>query len=239
MKIWIAATLIFIAGLGLLPDASAQMSERRARPPRKVRPPAPPPPMESESSTYSKRSGFFVSGLYSSANEVAYKGDVSLPTYRGPFSATESTAGTFGLAGGYRYLRPYGFGFDGYVAYEFPRTSKGLTGTAGPNRLNGTYEGDVSTSLLSLVANANYSIGDLFYVVAGVNFPIVFSSSTMELQGLPGYQIGVGAKVWKQFSIELDYRVLRMKGTIDVPPMNLQIEEANFPGFVLFVHYSI
>lgn len=184
-------------------------------------------------------SGFFVSALYSSANEVSYKGTVATPTVNGAFTATESTAGAFGFGGGYRFRQPGSFGFDVGAAYEFPRGSGGIRGTSGTNTIRGDYEGDVSTSLLSFVGNANFSIGTRFYVSGGVNYPLVFSSSTMKMQGLPGFQLGVGGQLTERFSLELDYRVLRMKGRIDVAPMNLTIEEASFPGFILSVHYSI
>lgn len=227
---------ILILGLSL--GAEAQMSESpRSRPrPKRARPQAVAPPT---SPSLAVNSGFYVAALYSSANEVRYKGQISTPTISGAFTATESTSGAFGLGGGYQYLQTNWFGFDFSAAFEFPRGSSGIRGTSGSNSIRGDYEGDVSTSLLSFVGNANYSIGVRAYVSAGLNFPMVFSSSTMKMQGLPGYQLGVGGRLTESLSIGLDYRVLRMKGTIDVPPMKLTIEEASFPGFILSVRYSI
>lgn len=181
----------------------------------------------------------YFSVLYSSANEATYKGKTVLFNTPASFSATETTEGAMGLAGGYRYLSPNWFGFDVALAYELPRKSNGIRGSAGTATVTGTYEGDVSTSLLSLTGGANFSLGESLYFSAGINVPVVYSSGNQNLQGLPGYQAGIGYFLTEHFSLHLDYRVLRMKGTIDVAPLKLTIEEASFPGFILLLNYSL
>ncbi len=239
MKFWLLPLLISSA---FCEFAIAQMSDwtpgRRTTSERQSKKPA----VKREPASNGAVSGgerFYFSVLYSSANEATYKGDTVLFGTPAAFSAKETTEGALGFAAGFRYRSPNWFGFDGAAAYELPRKSKGISGSAGTATVTGTYEGDVSTSLLGLAGNMNYSIGSSFYLSAGINFPVVFSSGNQALSGLLGYQMGGGYELTENFSLHLDYRVLRMKGIIDVPPLKLTIEEATFPGFLFYINYSL
>lgn len=196
----------------------------------------------SEPSEVFSPSHFFISGYYSGANEGTYSGNANVKTLNisSDYKATESTEGAPGLAGGYMYKPEWGFGFSGLVGYEFPRKSKGIKGTAGNLKITGTYEGDVSTSLISGVANGLFVFNRWIYLSAGFNYPFIMTDSNADLTGLPGYQLGLGSSVTNHLGVRLEYRVLRMKGKIDVPnQLDMTIDEAQFPGFLLSVDYSI
>jgi len=106
--------------------------------------------------------------------------------------------------------------------------------------VHGTYDETPSNSLLTAGLNANYSFSSVgIYIFGGVNYPFTFASEEgMALTGLPGYQLGGGFFFTESISGEVSYRTIRLKGTIEAPPMStLTIDEATFNGFVFAAHY--
>jgi hypothetical protein len=180
----------------------------------------------------------FLAVLFSSANQINYKGNLDLYGSSTPFEATEKTRGVFGLAAGYVLRRSSSFGYGGELVYELPRPSDGINGTAGGLIVHGTYEGSPSKSLLTASGNINFSFGSRAYVFAGLNYPFAFTGGDgQSFSGLPGYQLGGGFSITERISAEVSYRVLRLKGAIETPPLNLHIDEATFSGLVIAVHY--
>lgn len=179
---------------------------------------------------------FYITGLYSSANAIKYKGSADLLGTPTGFTATESTTGAFGFAGGYMVREAGKLGYSGELTYELPRTSSGVEGMLGNQGVHGTYDGAPSNSVLTLSANGNYSLSAHIYLFGGLNFPFA-SGNGDSMKGLPGYQLGGGYVFSRHISSELSYRVLRLQGTIDSPGLNLKIDEAIFSGILLAVQY--
>jgi hypothetical protein len=192
---------------------------------------ASPAPAEVAPSKY-----FYVTGLYSSASAIKYKGSADLFGVPTAFSATESTTGALGFAGGYMSRVSGTFGYSSELAYELPRTSSGVEGTLGNQGIHGTYDGNPSNSVLTLAANGNYSFNSSLYIFGGINYPFT-SGSGETLNGLPGYQMGAGYLFARHYASELSYRVLRLKGTIESPGLNIRVDEATFSGIILAVQY--
>jgi opacity protein-like surface antigen len=197
--------------------------------------PAPPPP----SAVSLTDRHFFVAGIYSSANQINYKGQLNLfGTTPTDYSAVENTSGAAGLRLGYLHRREFWFGYGGDLTYEMSRSSSGVVGHGGNLTVKGTYDGSPSNSLVAAAANANFSIGSRFYFLAGVNYPLAFGGgSGQSYTGLIGYQEGAGFTFTDRLSCELSYRVLRMKGSINSSGLNISVDEATFPGFILALHY--
>jgi len=179
---------------------------------------------------------FYINGLYSSANAIKYKGTAELFGAPTAFTATESTTGALGFAGGYMARTAGSFGYSGELTYELPRTSSGVEGMLGNQRLHGTYDGNPSNSVVTVSANGNYSINSSFYLFGGVNFPFT-SGSGDALNGLPGFQLGSGFAFNRHYASELSYRVLRLKGSIESPGLNIKVDEATFSGLILSLQY--
>jgi hypothetical protein len=179
---------------------------------------------------------FYITGLYSSANAIKYKGSADLFGTPTSFTATESTTGSFGLAGGYMARESGRLGYSGELTYELPRTSSGVEGMVGNQRVHGTYDGAPSNSVLTLSANGNFSLSSHLYIYAGVNYPFA-NGNGGSMNGLPGFQLGGGYVFSRHISTELSYRVLRLRGTIESPELNLQIDEAAFSGILLAIQY--
>ncbi len=185
-------------------------------------------------------SAFFISTYYSTADEGSYKGTATVLGQSMPYTATEDTTSAPGLAFGYLRRPANGFGLNGFLAYEFPRKGKSLSGQANGYKITGTYQGNVSTSLLSSVVNGIWSYNTWLYFYAGANYPLIMGTPDYaKLSGLPGYQIGVGSSLTERFGVHLEYRVIRMKGQLNFPNLPLTIDEARLPGFILSVDYSI
>jgi hypothetical protein len=216
----------------------------RTSPPQRA-PPAPAasdsasaPAVPGEAPVDSTRRHWYGSLLYSSADEVRYKGDVDLFGSPTPFTATEGSNPAFGLAGGYISRRRSGFGYGTGLMFEFVRKSEGIEGNAGGVVVTGNYVGSGGTNLWSTHLNGNYSFGSDFYLFLGVNYPLTFLSKGAEdFRGLPGYQVGAGYAFTDRISAEAGYRMLRLKGTIDHPSISLDVEEGRMPGFILSVQY--
>lgn len=236
------ASFIFVSGLSSV-EAVAQVRATNKARPRKAPPTAPsynynpspmtevPPAPELAPSKY-----FYVTGLYSSANAIKYKGSADLFGVPTAFAATESTTGALGFSGGYMSRASGAFGYSGELAYELPRTSSGVEGTLGNQGIHGTYDGNPSNSVLTLGANGNYSFNSALYIFGGFNYPFT-SGSGETLNGLPGYQMGAGYLFARHYASELGYRVLRLKGTIESPGLNIRVDEATFSGIILNVQY--
>lgn len=183
---------------------------------------------------------FFAGVLYSTASQINYKGQVDLFSTPTDFTATEDTTGAAGITGGYIFRQTNSFGFSGDLTFELPRPSNGIEGSAGNMVVRGTYDETPSNSLLTAGLNANYSFSSIgIYIFGGVNYPFTFASGEgMSMTGLPGYQLGGGFFFTEQISGEVSYRTIRLKGTIEAPPLSpLEIEEASFSGFVFAAHY--
>jgi hypothetical protein len=183
---------------------------------------------------------YFAGVLYSTANQIDYKGQVELFSTPTDFTATEKTTGSAGVTGGYIFRQTNAFGFSADLTYELPRPSNGIEGSAGNMVVTGTYDDTPSNSLVTAGLNANYSFSDLgIYVFGGVNYPFTIATGNgMSMTGLPGYQLGGGLFFTDSISGEFSYRTVRLKGTIEAPPMTpLEIDEASFSGFVFAVHY--
>lgn len=185
-------------------------------------------------------SALFASFYYSTADEGNYKGQTTYLGQTLDYTATEDTDSAPGLAAGYAYRPSRGFGFTGFAAYEFPRKSKGFHGTAGNYKITGTYSGDVSTSILTGVANAIWSYESWLYFYGGANYPMIMGGNdSIKLSGQPGYQLGIGSRITQQIGAHLEYRVIRMKGQVNIPGLPLTIDEATLPGWIFSLDYSI
>jgi outer membrane protein with beta-barrel domain len=239
------ASTIFI--LSSNPEALAQAKSAADRPrPRKAAPVPttatptynyfPTSPPEKALPELPATKYYYLTGLYSSANAIKYKGSASLYGTPTAFSATESTTGALGIAGGYMVREASHFGYSGEISYELPRTSSGVEGTVGTQGVHGTYDGNPSNSVLTVAANGNYSLTEHFYLYGGVNYPFTRGDG-QSLNGLFGYQVGGGYVFTRHISSEFSYRVLRLKGTIDSPGLNLQVDEAAFSGMILALQY--
>jgi hypothetical protein len=239
---FLLVTAFLISGLSF--EASAQNKAASKQRPRKSQPstypsynysPAPTPePAAAPELPPTKY--FYITGLYSSANAIKYKGTADLFGTPTAFTATESSTGTLGFAGGYMVREAGTFGYSGELTYELPRTSNGVEGMIGNQGLHGTYDGAPSNSVLTLSANGNYSLNSHLYLYAGVNYPFA-SGNGDSMKGLPGYQLGGGYVFSRHFSGELSYRTLRLQGTIDGTGLNLKVDEATFSGMLLAVQY--
>lgn len=235
------ATIILV--LNLSTDAFAQGRATQKTRPRKAPPAAPaydyvPNPIAQTTPAPAGPPAkyYYMSGLYSSANAIKYKGSADLFGVPTAFSATESTTAALGFAGGYISRAAGSFGYSGEFAYELPRTSSGVEGTLGNQGIHGTYDGNPSNSVLTVGANGNYSFNSSLYLYGGVNFPFT-SGSGESLNGLLGYQVGAGYIINRHYSSELSYRTLRLKGTIESPGLNIRVDEATFSGLILAVQY--
>lgn len=185
-------------------------------------------------------SKFYFSAFYSLTNEASYSGNTTISGQSQSYSATESNSGAFGVGGGYKHRPLRGFGYAAQLGYEFARQAKGLSGTAGSRALTGDYEGGYAMSMFTGQANALYAVDSAFHVYAGVNYPYIQSqNSNVELTGQPGYQVGAGYAITQRLGVQVEFRVIRMKGSINMPPTPLQIESGTLPGFVLSIDYSI
>ncbi len=190
--------------------------------------------------TLSKDSNFYFSAFYSLTNEASYSGNANIQGQSQSYTASESNSGAFGVAGGYRHRPAQGFGYAAQLGYEFARQAKSLSGTAGSQTLTGDYEGGYSMSMFTAQANAIYAVDSAIHVYGGLNYPYIMSqNSAVDLTGQPGYQIGAGYAITQKLGVQLEYRVIRMKGSIKMPPTPLQIESGTLPGFVLSIDYSI
>lgn len=196
-------------------------------------------PVQARPAPKDSRSAWTFAALYSSANQVAYAGQTTLFGQPTSYAATEQTAGALGFSAGYIKEFGSGFGFESRLLYELPRRSSGISGMAGTYRITGVYEGEVSTSLLAAAIGMRYSLARWLSLSLGVNFPIILSEEYTKLQGLLRYQLGVGSAITEKWSIQLQYRLLRMKGEIAAPGLQLQIDEAKLPGFVVVVEYAL
>lgn len=196
--------------------------------------PAPPRVAPATPSVLERR--LFVSVLYSTADQLKYKGTVDLFGGSTAFNATETSSSALGLAGGYISRRENSFGYSADVTYELPRTSKGLQGSAGGLNVTGTYDKSPAISLIALGFNANYSLGRDVYFFGGLNYPFS-SGQSGTLSGQPGYQIGGGYAFTDRISLEAGYRLLKFSGAIDSPPLNLKVKEATLSGLVLGLQY--
>jgi hypothetical protein len=194
--------------------------------------PAPTPVVEKERHWYGGL-------LYSTANQINYRGTMNLGGTPISYTAVEKVGTSPGVSGGYIKRSPWWFGYGGELTYELPRSSQGITGSGGGLLVNGTYDQAPSNSLLILAVNGNYSLGASFYFVAGVNFPFVFSGGDQSLSGQMGTQEGLGYAFTEKISAELQYRQLVMKGSINNPSLSLGIDQATFNGFLLSVRYLL
>lgn len=237
------ASIILVSGLSN--EALAQYKATNKTRPRKVAPTTPaynytPGPIISETPAavpeLAPSKYFYVTGLYSTANAIKYKGSADLFGAPTAFSATEGTTGALGFAGGYMSRAPGMLGYSGELTYELPRTSSGVEGTLGNQGIHGTYDGNPSNSVLTLSANGNYSFNSSLYIFGGLNYPFT-SGSGETLNGLPGYQMGAGVMFARHYASEISYRVLRLKGTIESPGLNIRVDEATFSGLIITVQY--
>lgn len=186
----------------------------------------------------SSDSKIYFTSFYALTNQASYSGTATVQGGSKSFSATESNTGAFGIGGGYRQRPTYGFGYAVQLGYEFARQAKGLTGTAGNGRLTADYEGGYAMSMLTGQVSGLYALNPSFHIFGGVNYPYIRSeNSGVHLTGLPGYQIGAGYSLSPRVAIQVEYRVIRMKGSIDMPPTPLRIESGSLPGFVLSIDY--
>ena len=72
-----------------------------------------------------------------------------------------------------------------------------------------------------------------------MNFPFIFSGGDQAMSGQIGYQAGAGYAFTGTISADLQYRDLKMKGSINSPPLVLTIDQAHFSGFLLTLHYLL
>ncbi len=183
-------------------------------------------------------SNWVVSGFYNLAKQTSYTGTTSVQGQNQSYTANESSAPGLGIAGAYVYRPPRGFGFTGQMAFEYGRTATSLTGNAGGRNLSSDYGAGYTTHTLIGAGNGSYAI-DRYYFYGGVNYPYVMGSESVQLTGLPGYQVGAGAGLTKNLGMHLEYRMIRMKGSLNMPPTRLEVEEARMPGIILSVDYSL
>jgi hypothetical protein len=235
------ALLLALAGAG---SVQAQVQTLKKIPIKKKRPPGQAPAAAQKVQPDTKKNEpayghYFIAALFNTANEVKYKGTVNISGASLPMTATDHSSSAAGFSGGYIYRRPSGLGWSAGATGELPRHSSGITGTAGSATVRGTYSGNMSLSLFTVSAGANYSFGSDFYVFGGANYPMVLSTAeTNGLSGLPGYQAGVGYAFSAAWVGELGYRVDRFKGSVDSPPYHIELSEASFPGLILSVQYQ-
>lgn len=182
-------------------------------------------------------SAFYASALYSTANQIRYKGQANIFGTTTDFTATEGTGGALGISGGYISRRANSWGYSADLSWEFPRSSSGLQGSAGTIDLSGNYAKSPSMSLIIAAFNGNYSIGSKSYVFAGLNYPLSTRQSG-SLGGLPSFQLGGGFAFTRQIAIEGAYRSLKFKGSVESASLNLQVQESSFDGFVLGMRYE-
>lgn len=183
-------------------------------------------------------SNWMFSAFYNLAKEASYEGSTSVSGQSQSFSATETSSPGMGLAGGYMYRPSTGFGFNGQLQFEYGRTATSMSGQAGGSNLGSNYGAGYSTNTFTGAANGLYSMGGL-YLYGGINYPYVMGSSSVQLSGLPGYQAGAGYALTRKWGVHTEYRAIRMKGTLQAPPSNLEVSEASLKGFMLFVDFSI
>jgi opacity protein-like surface antigen len=180
---------------------------------------------------------WFGTVLYSSANQLLYKGTILFNGAATPFTATETTATAFGFSGGYLQRHGSSFGYSADMTFEMQRASQGLVGNGGGLNVKGVYDKAPANSLLTTALNGNYSIGESFYLFGGLNFPFIFTSGDQSMTGQMGYQVGAGYVMTENISVDAQYRTLKMKGSINNPALNLTIDEATFSGMILTVRY--
>jgi hypothetical protein len=177
--------------------------------------------------------------LYNSANQLVYGGNVNLLSGNVRFVITDQTTPQVGFSGGYFYSRPWGFGYSTELMAELPRTSQGISGTAGDLKVTGKYLGDPKLSLVTMNASGNYSLGKIFFLFAGFNYPFVISSeSSAQFSGLIGYLGGVGGYINEHLQLAASYRLVAMKGHMSSEGMEFDIAEANFKGVMIQLRYG-
>lgn len=225
-------------------SASAQNSSQKPRQlPRKVtRPQAPPlvinpAPVVDESSPGRTPKSFYVSAFYNTGSSIKYSGQVNLFGQNTDYTATETGTGTVGVSLGYSRRLENSFGFESEVAYELPRTSKGLTGKAGNLTITGTVQdGTRQLHLAYASLSGNYTIGNRFTVFAGLNYPLTIGGD-YDLKPLPGYQLGLGTALSDVWAVDLSYRSFQMKGSFSSGATVLEVKKAEISGLALALKY--
>ncbi|PWU13470.1 MAG: hypothetical protein C5B49_14760 [Bdellovibrio sp.] len=220
----------------LQPEAALPSPQQPAAKKGRVKSPSPQPArLPPSQPRLSTGRHLFGSLLFSTANQVNYKGTANF--LNSSFTATESTNMAFGLRGGYIWRQANSFGYSGDLTFEFVRKSNGIVGTLGSGTgVHGTYDGNGGQNLWTTQINLNYSFGSDFYAFLGPNYPLTFLIQGSEkLNGLIGYQLGLGYGFSDRISLEVSYRMIRMNGPIGGGA--LQIDEATLPGYILAVQY--
>ncbi len=185
-----------------------------------------------------RRTNWMFSGFYNLAKETEYSGNTAVQGSDTSYSATENSSSGLGVATSYIYRPPSGFGFTGQVGFEYGRTATSLTGNAGGRSLTSDYGAGYTTNMFTGAGNGTFSF-DRYYIYGGLNYPYIMGSNNVDLVGLPGYQAGAGASLTRHLGLHFEYRMIRMKGALNMSPTRLEVEEARMPGFILSVDYSL
>lgn len=160
-----------------------------------------------------------LAALYSSASTGKFEGSIANLSFDGQ---DNFNGGAGGLAVEYVYRRNGAIGFSGGVSYEGQRKMESWSYTVsdGVNSLDrrGEYLKARTLTVLYPSANANYSFGSSgVYALAGLNYSMPSFSTTGadSLKGNVGWQVGLGAAIWKGLDIDLLYQTVNFKYSDD------------------------
>lgn len=154
---------------------------------------------------------------------------------------TEKTNTAFGVSVEYSLLRKSQLGFTSGLTYDGERSFSGGTLSS----TNYSYEQKVTASFLTFYANVNFLFNDNIYAFAGPNLSsvIVKSLAGSQPEGKLGYQAGVGYMFDKNWSVELEYRVINNKSLASVSHKGSNItdrvDQMSLNSVLMKVNFSI
>ena len=146
-------------------------------------------------------------------------------------SGNYQSTGSYGLGVRYLSVRPQGLGHAFGASYEFPRPAYKTSGSS------------LTVSDFSFVtfdANLTFGLNQNFFLIGGINYPLVFNTTyesdlgSSNVTGRVGAQAGLGLNLTESFSVEASYRTINL----NVASNTVTYDYSKLWGFLVTLGYN-
>ncbi len=146
----------------------------------------------------------------------------------------------FGIGASVFLIRDMEIGFSAGAFYEFQREFNSYDGAVDNTQVSGDYSDEPGLSILTSYANATFGLGKVIYILGGVNFPIMaMDSNVLDLTGKMGLQFGIGAILFEDFQVELNYRLLNSNGEYTHEGVRDELSGIEISGMLITLQYRV